>query len=241
MGLKDLFNFSVTDKTLSASGVLKGMTDHHSHLLPGVDDGVKTVEGAEKALRLMEGLGVKKVYITPHVMENFPDNNRESLTKRFEEFKTQVDTSIELNLAAEYMLDSSFENHLKDGLMTIGDNRVLIETSYIAAPLDLDNMIFEVMAKGYVPVLAHPERYVYMVNDDYISLASRNVKLQLNLMSLSGCYGRTVSKKAMFMLENGMYSFAGSDCHDAGAYERILNSVKIPSKYLKLVKALLHD
>lgn len=241
MNLSDLFTFPFKKKSLLEAGVLRGMTDYHSHLLPGVDDGVRTEEEFLAALRFMRDIGVKKVLLTPHVMENYPENNRDSLRKRLDCVSKGIDGDLpEVVLAAEYMLDSSFTNHLKDGLLTFEGNNVLLETSYMAPPIDMRGMIFDVMANGYSVVLAHPERYSYMDEEDYLSLAENNVVFQLNLMSLSGFYGAAPYKKALFLLERGLYGFAGSDCHNVAAYDKALHAIKLPAKHMKLLGSLIN-
>ena len=241
MRLFNCFGFPFTRKSLLGTGILRGMTDYHSHLLPGVDDGVRTEGEFLEALRFMRDIGVKKVLLTPHVMENYPDNNRDSLRRRLDCVAKGLDGDLpELALAAEYMLDSSFRSHLKDGLLTFDGNNVLLETSYMAPPIDMRGMIFDVMAHGYSVVLAHPERYSYMDEEDYLSLAENGVVFQLNLMSLSGFYGAAPYKKALFLLEKGVYGFAGSDCHNVAAYEKALHAVKLPAKHMKLLGSLIN-
>ena len=222
MRLFNCFGFPFKKKSLLEAGILRGMTDYQFLA----------------ALRFMRDIGVKKVLLTPHVMENYPENNRDSLRKRLDCVSKGIDGDLpEVALAAEYMLDSSFTNHLKDGLLTFEGNNVLLETSYMAPPIDMRGMIFDVMANGYSVVLAHPERYSYMDEEDYLSLAENNVVFQLNLMSLSGFYGAAPYKKALFLLERG---FAGSDCHNVAAYDKALHAIKLPAKYMKLLGSLIN-
>lgn len=151
-------------QTLAESGILRGMTDYHSHLLPGVDDGVQTAEDSLEILRLYEQLGIREVWFTPHIMEDIP-NTTAGLRNRFEQFQKQYTGNIHLHLAAEYMLDNLFKERLAHrDLLPIGEegNHLLVETSYFNPPMDLYGMMEKIKSAGFIPVLAHPERYTYM-------------------------------------------------------------------------------
>lgn len=200
---------------LKDSGIFEGFTDWHSHILPGVDDGVRTVEEALEILRLYEELGVKAVWLTPHIMEDIP-NTTAHLRERFAELQATYTGPITLHLAAENMLDNLFEERLeKNDLLPLGENgdHLLVETSYFSPPMGLSNILLRIKAKGYYPVLAHPERYVYMGESDYQHLKDIGVKFQLNLFALIGSYGLTVKKKAEWLLKNNLYDLIGSDTH----------------------------
>ncbi len=195
---------------------LNGFTDHHSHILPGVDDGVKKMEVSLKVLEQYEQLGIAEVWCTPHIMEDIP-NTTDALKARFAELCEAYNGPIKLHLAAEYMMDGLFEERLeKNDLLTLGEegNQLLVETSYFTPPMDMDMILKEIKRKGYFPVLAHPERYVYMNNKErYEELKSDDIRFQLNLSSLAGAYGPEVRAKARWMLRKNYYNLAGSDLH----------------------------
>ena len=200
---------------LKDSGIFEGFTDYHSHILPGVDDGAQTMEEALETLRLYEELGIKSVWLTPHIMEDMP-NTTTHLRERHAELQAAYSGPIKLYLAAENMLDNLFEERLeRNDLLPLGENgdHLLVETSYFNPPMGLNNILLRIKSKGYVPVLAHPERYVYMDAGDYRQLKEMNVMFQLNLSSIVGGYGTEVKKKAEWLLKNGFYDLAGSDTH----------------------------
>ena len=206
---------------LADSGIFQGFTDWHCHLLPGVDDGVQTVEETLRILSLYEELGVKEVWLTPHIMEDMP-NTTASLKARFEKLKAVYRGDIVLHLSAENMLDNLFEERLEKGdLLPLGKNgkHLLLETSYFNPPMELSNILLRIKSKGYTPVLAHPERYNYMNEKDYRLLKGLNVKFQLNLFSWVGSYGTGVRKKSEWLIKNGFYDLAGSDIHGLAALE----------------------
>lgn len=184
-------------QTLAESGILRGMTDYHSHLLPSVDDGVQTVEESLEILRLYEQLGTREVWFTPHIMEDIP-NTTAGLRSRFEQFQKRYTGNIRLHLAAEYMLDNLFkERFAHRDLLPIGEegNHLLVETSYFNPPMDLYGMIEKIKSAGFIPVLAHPERYTYMGEKEYHRLKEAGVMFQSNLPSLVGAYGASVKKR----------------------------------------------
>lgn len=219
--------------SLKDSGIFEGFTDWHSHILPGVDDGVRTMEESLDILRLYETLGIRSVWLTPHIMEDIP-NTTAHLRERFAELQAAYTGKVQLHLAAENMLDNLFEERLEQNdLLPLGEggNHLLVETSYFNPPVDLFGVLERIKAKGYYPVLAHPERYVYMGEADYRKLKEIGVELQLNLFSLVGGYGKDVERKANRLLKNGIYDMIGSDLHH---YRAVLNSI-----YLEIYRDML--
>lgn len=210
MGLFGLFN---PKRSLIESGILKGSTDRHSHILYGVDDGIKTPEDSLEVLKFQESLGVSEVWCTPHIMEDVP-NTTEALKARFDELKSIYTGPIKLHLAAEYMIDTVFEARLEAGdLLTMEDDTLMMETSTIAPPYDLKGSLRDAMSKGYRPLFAHPERYRFLEVKDCEELVGMGVRLQLNIASLAGYYGQSCRAKAEDLLKKGLYSAYGSDCH----------------------------
>ena len=216
--------FGLFKKKLDGSEVLKGFTDRHSHLLPGVDDGFKKIEDTLRALEIIEHAGVSDVWFTPHIMEDVP-NKPEDLRRRFEDVKKIYKGGLTLHLAAEHMLDNLFIKRLAEGdLLTMEDDMLLVETSYYNPPMEFDGLLGDIMNKGYRPLLAHPERYKYMDFDKYKELKSRGVKFQMNLGSIAGGYGEETKKKAEKLLKLGYYDFAGSDIHSVKHLTNIYNA-----------------
>ncbi|MDE6077213.1 MAG: capsular biosynthesis protein [Muribaculaceae bacterium] len=227
-------------KSLRQSGMFNGFTDWHSHILPGVDDGIRTMDESLAALRQYEELGVKRIWLTPHIMEDIP-NTPDELRKRYDELRSAWNGRIELRLAAEHMLDSIFEERLESGdVMPLGDNGeyLLVETSYYNPPMGLDDMLDKIKSKGFYPVLAHPERYRYMDEDDYRRLKERGVLFQMNYASLVGGYGETSRKKAEWLLKNGMIDFLGSDLHRVENIGRTVDSSPRKNEYIDLITVL---
>lgn len=222
-------------QTLAESGILRGMTDYHSHLLPGVDDGVQTVEESLEILRQYEQLGIREVWFTPHIMEDIP-NTTVGLRNRFEQFQKRYTGNICLHLAAEYMLDNLFKERLiHRDLLPIGKegNQLLVETSYFNPPMDLYGMLEKIKSAGYIPVLAHPERYVYMEKEEYQQLKDIGVRFQLNLLSIAGMYGTQIKKKAMLLLNKKTIAYIGTDIHHYDIFQKFIY-VSVTKNVLKM-------
>ena len=217
------------------SDVWSGATDSHSHILPGVDDGVADLKTSLSILAAYEKLQIREVWCTPHVMEDIP-NTTEDLKARFAELEAAYHGPVKLNLAAEYMMDGLFLDRLEqDDLLTHGHegNALLVETSYYTPPMDLNGILESVKRKGYFPVLAHPERYLYMKTSDYAPLKKMGLRFQLNVASLTGAYGEDAVKKAHHLLKEGSYNYIGSDIHRLRQLQ-IWNS-KVSKKWLQKV------
>jgi tyrosine-protein phosphatase YwqE len=194
------------------------LTDIHSHLIPGIDDGARDMDESLMLLRGMKELGYQKVITTPHIMfdgyKNTPQNIQEGL-KALRLAAKEENIDIEIDAAAEYYLDDGFYDKLNDeNLLTIGEY-LLVETSYISKPLLFDEMIFEIQAAGLKPILAHPERYRYIKDPEkeYKAMKEKGIYFQVNLNSFSGHYGKEAKKKVDFLNDAGMIDFLGSDVH----------------------------
>ena len=228
--------------------MLDGFCDCHCHLLPGVDDGVQERDETMQILEVWASLGVKEVWLTPHIMEDIP-NEPVALRKRFETLTGTSTGTIELHLAAEHMMDGLFLKRLGEGEVmpfnvNVNDNdndndgrKLLVETSYYTPPMNMGAIIERIKEKGYEPLLAHPERYQYMDDSDYKMWKQRGVLLQLNLPSLVGAYGPLVQRKAEWLLKEGMYDYSGTDTHSAVQMEMFLNSM-ISKKMVKRAIAI---
>ena len=200
-------------RSVLESGLLRGAVDNHSHILYGLDDGVHSQEDALAILRYLANAGVKDLWLTPHIMEDVP-NTTEGIRARYEELKAAYTGGIRLHLAAEYMIDTLFEDRLEQkDLLTHGNDTVLVETSSASPPINLWEVLDRMRATGYRPIIAHPERYRYMEKADYRRLHEAGYLLQLNLPSILGFYGKTAQERAQYILDKGWYSMTGSDCH----------------------------
>lgn len=207
--------------------------DIHSHMIPGVDDGVETVADAVAMVAKMQSLGYKKAITTPHVMWDCYRNTPEIILGKLEEVRQasrEAGLTIEIGAAAEYFLDEHFTHLLNTGqqFLTLPGNRLLVELPYSTPLLNTSETLFSIIEKGYQPVLAHPERYTYFYSDPsiYKKLADGGCELQVNVLSLSGYYGENISKMAEWLLKNNLITFLGTDAHKIQHLDMIQRSNK---------------
>ena len=193
--------------------------DMHSHLVPGIDDGAQNETETIEMLKGFVDLGYKKMITTPHIKLGMFDNTTQIIKEGGEKVKSLIEQHnipIEFEAAAEYFFDFSFvEKIKKNDLLSFGNNFVLLEYSFGQAPMGEKEMYFELQMKGYVPILAHFERYTYYHGSVAVAekLRNRGVKIQLNLGSLYGHYGPMVQKQAELLIKEKQVDFVGTDCH----------------------------
>lgn len=212
-----MFNFF---KKKSESLQLCFNTDIHCHILPGIDDGAPDVATSIELIKRMNSWGISRIIATPHVtqasFENTPQTMSNALNEVKKELKTQ-NIDIEITHSAEYRIDELFLNHLNDGLIVpMPNNYILVENSFIQEPWNLDQLLFELKVKGYKPILAHPERYAYYYGkkNRYKDIHNAGTKLQINLLSLAGSYGKEEKLIAMELIDKGLVDFIGTDLHN---------------------------
>lgn len=230
MGLQSLFG----GRAVLPEGFFEGACDVHSHLLPGVDDGFPTVEKTLEGVAFMKRLGFRKLKMTPHFMKDYPQNTRLAIEEKFKTFCQNhgATAGVELSLGGEYMLDSCFMDRFDEGFLTLDGERTLVlcETSYMMADPNTKEMLFQIMLKGYQPVMAHPERYNYASMPLYKRWKEKDYLLQLNLLSLVGAYGYPAKMKARELLNEGMYDYVGSDLHRIEYEDRMISTIRLSTK-----------
>lgn len=193
--------------------------DIHSHLLPGIDDGASTIEDTKNLIKGLEEIGIKKFITTPHVMGEVWQNTSIEIKKKLSTTLPELkipDIDSRFRVAAEYMIDEEFRKLFKkEKLLTLKENFVLVEMSYISPSIQLYDILFELQSAGYQPLLAHPERYNFYHHSiaEYKKLKSIGCFFQLNMLSATGYYGEHVSKISNSLLKEGLIDFIGSDVH----------------------------
>jgi tyrosine-protein phosphatase YwqE len=218
--------------------------DMHSHLLPGIDDGADSIETSIGLIQSFISLGYSRAITTPHVMGDFFKNTPETIRQALGIVQKELasrNISFDISAAAEYYLDEWFLQKLDkdEPLLTLGNSKyILFETSYINRPSQLHQAIFLMKAKGYQPVLAHPERYTYMYDNfaGYEEILQMGTLFQLNLNSLSGYYSKGAKAIAEKLIDKSWVHFVGTDCHAVkhiGALQRSMGT-----KYYKKLQSL---
>ena len=232
--------------------LLPGGVDAHCHLLPGVDDGAADMEESLGIIRGQQALGLRGAICTPHIMARLPQNTPTYLRRVFNDFESIVNSQSSivnfcLHLAAEYMLDEAFPRHLDSGdLLTIDSSLIcpttsgessnrqssivncqsprflLVELPQYLLPPGWQDMLDTILTAGYTPLLAHPERYLRILEEqDIRALVDRGIALQGNLGSLTGYYGSRVRELAQSLRADGLYTTYGTDSHSAGMLQHL--------------------
>lgn len=236
-----MFQFLKRKENLLAISSLPIITDIHSHILPGIDDGSPDMETSLQLIKGIAALGITKTIATPHIIGDMYRNTPLIINQVLEEVKEAClmeGIDISISAAAEYMLDDYFLHLLKQPapLLTLHKNIILTELSFAAPTENLHEIAFEIISAGYRPIMAHPERYHFYHNDftAYNWLKDMGFLLQVNLLSITGYYGKNVAKAAKYILTNNLADLAGTDMHHA----RHLEMLQAP-KNLQLFKEYL--
>ncbi|WP_411030387.1 tyrosine-protein phosphatase [Spongiimicrobium sp. 3-5] len=234
--------FHIFSKKRFLVDYLDSFVDIHNHILPGIDDGAKTVEDSMALIRGFSSIGVHKFVATPHIMHNYYDNKPENIQKSLILLKNELLKNelknVSVEASAEHMIDDNFEAILEKGeVMSLRKDYLLIEMSYLQPSINFDEAIQKIASKRYFPILAHPERYVYLHNNfaKYERYKRQGVLFQMNLLSLGEFYGKDVQKTAFQLLNHGLIDFVGSDVHNL----RQLNHLKELTVTNKILKSLL--
>ncbi|WP_395059679.1 tyrosine-protein phosphatase [Flavobacterium sp.] len=207
-----------------------GHIDIHSHLLPGIDDGAQTIDDTQFLLDSLKNMGMSNFITTPHIFNGFWDNSKDKIQALELETNLNLNNNVPFKAAAEYLMDDHFVSLFqKKEILTLKDNYVLVEMSYLNPPIQLFDIIFDLQVAGYKPVLAHPERYTFYHNnfDQYLKLKNAGCLFQINLPSTVGYYGAAVAQTAEKLLKKGLIDFVGSDVHHKKHIESFSNKILI--------------
>lgn len=193
----------------------------HSHLLPGIDDGAPDLETSLELIRSLRDLGFHTMITTPHIMGDMYPNTPAIIQDRLsvvQQAMANQSIDIKLAAAAEYFLNDQMEKRIQsqEPLLTLPGKRVLCEFSMLTPTMGVKEMLFELQMQGYQPIIAHPERYGYLQSNKgfYEELKDMGCWFQLNLLSLTPHYGRTVSDLATYLIRKGFYDLVGTDLHN---------------------------
>lgn len=233
-----IFNLFKSKPTLKEL-IPQGFIDIHSHILPGIDDGAKNIKNSISIINEMRRLGFKKIIATPHIYPGLYQNDSVSIKKSFERISNNIPKEICVEYAAEYMIDSSLFKLVEEkSLLCIKDNYVLVETSFMGVSDIIFEIIFKLRMNGYIPILAHPERYLYTDKKlkFFSKLKNQGCMFQINLLSITGFYGKEVVMLSDKLLKNNFIDFCGSDIHSLKHVECFNNMVKIDNTKILLEK-----
>ncbi len=221
----------------------EGFVDIHSHILPGIDDGAKNIKESLELISEIRKMGFVKVICTPHTYEGVHNNTYKSIEQSFNTLNNRNNEKIKFNFASEYMLDNSIIVKAKNkSLLCLKHNYVLVEMSYISSPINLYEIIFELQTNGYIPVLAHPERYrfLYVKNyNEFNKLKKVGCMFQINLLSLTGYYGKDIVDACNYLINNDFCDYFGSDIHNLRHIKKF--NEKVITKNITKIKEIINS
>lgn len=235
------FMFSFFTKKHFLIDHLDGFIDIHNHILPGIDDGAKTVDESIELIKGFSEFGVTDFICTPHIMENYYPNNPTTINNSLSLLKNGLKMNnldhIHIDVAAEHMIDSGFEKLLEDHkFMPLSKSYLLIEMSYLQASINFNEAINKISDIGIFPILAHPERYIYFYNkiNKLQAIKDKGVLFQLNIMSLSSYYGKEVNTNALKLLKANMFDFLASDIHNKNQI-KVIKEITVSNNILDFI------
>lgn len=225
-------------------------TDIHCHIVPDVDDGSPDVETSGQLMERMVNMGLNRIFCSPHVTQDTFENTPETLAEPFAQLQAEarrLGLDVELHHHAEYRLDEFFVQQMEAGnLRPLPQNYLLVENSFSIEPFNLEQLLFDLRVAGFQPILAHPERYYYYGTrhpQRYKEIHDKGTLFQINLLSLSGHYGKQERKVALDLLKEGMVDFVGTDLHrhsHADSLETYLKT-STAARDFKLMTSLRND
>ena len=230
---------------------LEGFVDIHNHILPGIDDGANSVAESLELIQAFGDLGIQKFIATPHILQplypNTPDTIKGAHDQLMDALMDEGLKHISLEPAAEHMIDEGFEDLLEKGdYMPIKGSYLLVEMSYLQPSLYFDEAIIEITKKGLTPILAHPERYLYLhqTPKKYQEYKNKGILFQMNMLSLGEYYGKEVKRMGQKLLREGMIDYIASDMHNM-RHMNALRDVRLKEKegdsILQIVKSTIED
>lgn len=200
------------------------MIDIHSHILPSVDDGSKDMVMSIEMAKMYLANGINKVIATPHYIEDTDNECKEDNNIRLKELKKELENQgidLEVLLGNEVLISLEIIEKLENGLIASLNNSryVLMELPMFDIPIYTEHLIYELLLKGYVPIIAHPERNLKIIENPNIlyGYIKKGALAQLNLPSLEGKYGSKIKETAKILLKHNMIHFVGTDSHSSGS------------------------
>lgn len=214
------------------------MIDFHSHILPGIDDGSRSIEQTIRMLKEAKEAGFTKIISTSHYMEGYYESDETERIELLNEVQKNI-SGIELYLGNEiYITNNMIDLIQNKQASTINNSKyVLFEFPLSAKSMNDKEVVYRLIENGFVPVIAHPERYSYVQdNPEYIEeLAEMGALFQANYGSIIGMYGKKAEKTLKKLLKNDLIRFFGTDSH------RIDQVYTKMPKILKKLRKVLSD
>lgn len=219
------------------------MTDIHCHLIHDVDDGARTIEESVELIKKLNDLGFDKIIITPHFIYGTEYTCENKIkTEKLSAIKSELikqNINVELHLGNEIFINKTIDKFLEDGMASslAGTKYLLIELPFQNKILGFKDILYELTCKGYIPIIAHPERYLYF-QEDYSQvdeLKEEGILFQCNYASVLGYYGKSSEKLVKYMLKNNYVDYFGTDTHRTDKTYLFDNFKKIEKQIIKKI------
>lgn len=238
--------FQIFNKKRYLADLLENFVDVHNHILPGIDDGAQNTKESLGLIRAFGELGITNFVASPHIMHNYHPNTpgtiRDSLKLLKNALMEEGLTDVSVDAAAEHMIDDNFEALLENGeVMPLRNDYLLVEMSFLQAPINFDQAIVKIASNRLYPVLAHPERYgfLHQRTSKYGQFREQGISLQLNLLSLGDYYDKDVQKIALKLLDEGLIDYVASDVHRLQHLD-VIKETTLSSGVLKKLTPVIH-
>lgn len=196
------------------------MIDIHSHVIPSIDDGCDNMDEALEIIKSGLDCGITKIFATPHFIQGEFDNYKSDIFLQVNEINNLLRSSnlnISVVCGSEIMICPDIVDLLKSGkLCSLNNSRyVLIEFPMDFRVPNVSKIITDILVAGFVPIIAHPERYLYIQRniEEAIKYVESGALLQLNINSIIGDYGEDVKLTAIKLLKHNLIHLWGSDTH----------------------------
>lgn len=235
------------------------MIDFHSHIVYDVDDGSETIENSMAILKKAERAGFDKIILTPHYMPNYYEVPEEEIKQKIEILQKKCKEE-NINITLYQANEIYITNHMVELLnekeaTTLNHSRyVLFELPMNEEPPNLLEVVYQLLENGYIPIIAHPERYLYIQKDPnkLIEFIEQGVLFQANYGSIIGQYGKEIQKTVKLLIKNNFIHFLGTDVHKSGniyeqmenikkTLEKIIDSKKIKELTTKNIEKVIHN
>lgn len=214
------------------------MIDIHSHILYGCDDGAKSIEQSIEMIKTAQIVGITDIFCTPHYMEDGYKIDKDMFSQKLDILRRKLqEENIDVNLYSgnEVFVFPNIVQSFDSKINSLNGSRyVLMELPLIENVNYLDDVLYELLSSGKVPIIAHPERYL-KVQKDFSAvkkLIDNGALLQINANSLVGRYGKDAEKVAVKLCKSNMVHFVASDAHSVGGYKLLNKSLECLKKFV---------
>jgi protein-tyrosine phosphatase len=197
------------------------IVDIHSHIIPGIDDGSKSMEMTLEMIKNAQKEGTKEIVATPHYLLEYGETTIEEVKEYVKKINSILENEkidVKVYSGQEvYYNEKIIEDYIEGNIGTINDSRyMLIEFSMHKFDKNIFDILYELQVRGIVPIIAHPERYKPIIEKTSLinDFVNEGYLFQVNSGSIEGKFGEKVKKTANILLDSNIYNFIGSDAHN---------------------------